>query len=359
SGVPDANGNNRTATFAATNDPASPQFNRIFVRVKGAGAQSINRYDFANLSGTGSGIPGVSTGGTSPLGTGGPQVTAVNIATNPAYNVFDPKPSAGPTPLVPSMQVHFTDNPSRAPGLQYPAIDPKLFAGPAGNKPAMGLFAVVGDLVGNVPIRDVVLTNDPVVQGQPATATVTIFFDLSSPAFAGGSPDDRYPRTIRDGLSDPSGAKLDGESNLAQPTANPSLPSGDGHEGGDFVARFTVDSRPEIGTYGSGKTFLDLNGNGTWDPLGSGDAVHHDNNFTFGLATDTLFAGNFAADTPPRQRLRQAGGLRQGRRPVPLPARPDRRRPARPHRGPDPADQRLAGGGRLRPQPSRPGDRPP
>jgi hypothetical protein len=303
SGVADANGNNRTATFGATDDPAFPQFNRIFVRVKGAGAQpslSINRYDFANLSGGGSGIPGGSV-----LDAAGPQVTGVNITDNSltqtdesAYNLFVPKPTEGPTPLVPSLAVHFVDNPARAPGALYPALDPALFNGPAGKKPALGLFAVVGDLVGTVPIRDVVLTNDPVVQGQPATATVTIFFDLSSPAFAGGLPDDRYTLTIRDGLSDPSGAKLDGESNAAQPKSDPLLPSGDGHAGGDFVARFTVDSRPEIGTFGTGKSFLDLDGNGTWDPQGSGDTVHHDNNFTFGLATDTLFAGNFAAGNP-------------------------------------------------------------
>jgi hypothetical protein len=300
SGVADASGNNRTATFAATNDPAFPQFNRIFVRVKGAGAQpslSINRYDFANLSGAGSGIPGASV-----VDTNGPRVTGVNIANDPltavdesAYNVFDPKPASGPTPLVPRMEVHFVDSPSRAPGLLYPAIDPHLFDGSAGQKPAMGLFSVVGDLVGNVPIKDVVLTNDPVVQGQPATATVTIIFDLSSPTFAGGLPDDRYTLTVLDGLSDPAGTALDGESKAAQPTTVQSFPSGNGQRGGNFAARFTVDSRPEIGTFGNGKSFIDLNGNGIWDPQGSGDAVHHDNSFTFGVSTDTLFAGNFAA----------------------------------------------------------------
>ena len=56
------------------------------------------------------------------------------------------------------MEVHFQDNPGRAPGYLYPAIDPTLFFGPPGNKPAMGLFSVVGDRVGNVPIADVILT---------------------------------------------------------------------------------------------------------------------------------------------------------------------------------------------------------
>src|SRR5262249_6521283 len=103
--------------------------------------------------------------------------------------------------------------------------------------------------------------------------------------------------TVLDGLYDPSVSKLDGESKAPQPTTVQSFPSGNGQAGGDFVARFTVDSRPEIGTFGnnSNKVFLDLNGNGVWDPQGSGDTVHHDSNIPFGLATDTLFAGNFAA----------------------------------------------------------------
>ena len=313
----DADGNNRTATFGATNDPAFPQFNRIFVRVKGAGAQpslSINRYDFDNLSGAGSGIPGVSA-----VDTNGPQVTGVNIANDPltsvdesAYNVFDPKPAAGPTPLVPRMEVHFTDNPSRAPGFLYPAIDPHLFDGTPGHKPAMGLFSVVGDLVGNVPILDVVLTNDPVVQGQPATATVTIIFDLSSPTFAGGLPDDRYTLTILDGLYDPSGTKLDGESKAAQPTTAQSFPSGNGQAGGDFVARFTVDSRPEIGTFGNGsnKAFIDLNGNGTWDPQGSGDTVNHDNSLHVRPGTPTRCSpATSRPPTPPRPTATTSWGL--------------------------------------------------
>src|SRR5439155_11457530 len=83
----DANGNliqtgtpfigGSSATFAATNDPAFPQFNRIFVRVKGAGAQpaiAINTYDFDNLAGVGSGVPGVSI-----IDNLGPQVTRVNV----------------------------------------------------------------------------------------------------------------------------------------------------------------------------------------------------------------------------------------------------------------------------------------
>ncbi|MFO0965132.1 MAG: FG-GAP-like repeat-containing protein [Gemmataceae bacterium] len=299
SGVADASGNNRTAVFAATNDPAFPQFNRIFVRVKGAGAQpavSINTYDFTNLSGAGSGISGVSL-----VDILGPKVTAVNISDNPAtatneaaLNIFVPKPTDGPTPLITSMDVHLSDSPLRAPGFLYPAIDATLFAGTPGHRPAMGLFSVVGDRVGNVPIADVVLTNDPVVQGQLATATVKIIFDTGSPTFAGGLPDDRYTITVNDGLFDPPGNKLDGENNAVQPTAAPSFPSGNNQSGGNFAARFTVDSRPEIGLVDHGQTRVDINANGVYDPLGSGDAVNHDLAFIFGLYTDSLFAGNFA-----------------------------------------------------------------
>src|SRR5207249_7412050 len=112
--------------------------------------------------------------------------------------------------------------------------------------------------------------------------------------FAQPLPDDRFTLTIKDSLVDPAGNNLDGESNAGEPLNQPTFPSGDGQPGGDFVARFTVDSRPEIGVFGNGKTYIDINGNGYFDPQGSGDAVNHDNSFKFGLYTDQLFAGNFA-----------------------------------------------------------------
>ena len=67
--------------------------------------------------------------------------------------------------------------------------------------------------------------------------------------FANPLPDDRYTLTIKDNVVDPAGNKLDGESNAIEPNGAPSFPSGDGQPGGNFVARFTVDSRPEIGTW--------------------------------------------------------------------------------------------------------------
>ena len=44
---------------------------------------------------------------------------------------------------------------------------------------------------------------------------------------------------------------------------------GDGQPGGSFTARFTVDSVPEIGTYYFGAAYVDINGNGTFDPDGA------------------------------------------------------------------------------------------
>ena len=81
SGVADLSGNNRTAIFGATNNPAFPLFNRIFIRVKGAGNQptpSINIYDFDNLAGIGTGTPGVGT-----LDTVGPVVMGATFPANP------------------------------------------------------------------------------------------------------------------------------------------------------------------------------------------------------------------------------------------------------------------------------------
>ena len=88
-------GNNRAAVFGATNDPTVPQFNRIFIRVKGVGQQptlSINVYDFDDLTSTTRGVANVDVFG--------PQVTNVTITDNPAtavneaaFRLFDAKPS--------------------------------------------------------------------------------------------------------------------------------------------------------------------------------------------------------------------------------------------------------------------------
>ena len=81
----------------------------------------------------------------------------------------------------------------------------------------------------------------------------------------------------------------------APPNLEPTFPSGNGVPGGEFVARFTVDSRPHLGIDGNGVQQLDVNGNGIYDPVNTKDAVNADKSFQFGLYTDNLFAGNFAA----------------------------------------------------------------
>src|SRR5688572_17280124 len=94
---------------------------------------------------------------------------------------------------------------------------------------------------------------------------------------------------------DPAGNRLDGESNADEPSGAPFFPSGDGNAGGDFVARFTIDSRAEIGTFALGTSYIDINGNTVADPHGSDrDATNRDIAFLFGFRDDKIFAGNFA-----------------------------------------------------------------
>ncbi len=121
------------------------------------------------------------------------------------------------------------------------------------------------------------------------TASVTL-------TFATPLPDDRFTITVSDNLTDPGGNKLDGESNAAQPTDNPVLPSGDGVPGGAFVGRFTIDSRPEIGSYVSQNIAIDINGNGIFDPAAplGGDASNVDLSFTMDafISATTPLPGN-------------------------------------------------------------------
>ena len=77
--------------------------------------------------------------------------------------------------------------------------------------------------------------------------------------------------------------------------------TGDGLPGGSFAARFTVDTRPELGVWANGAAFLDINGNKIWDPENA-DASNRDISFVYGFTSDDLFAGNFA----------QTGGLADG-----------------------------------------------
>ncbi|HUE73617.1 MAG TPA: CHRD domain-containing protein [Pirellulaceae bacterium] len=214
--------------------------------------------------------------------TQGPRVTDVDInnAGNP-YDLFDPKPSTdGPTPLVNSLVISFSDLPNRlAPDFLFPALKQDVAESP-------GHYLLVGDYNGIIPIAQVIVTNIPPVSGQPALATVEL-------VFATPLPDDRFTLSISDSISDPVGNALDGESNADEPHENPTFPSGDGIPGGDFVARFTIDSRPEVGTWGAGSAWIDTNGNTSFDPTNA-DFTNRDITYMMGFTSDDLFAGNFA-----------------------------------------------------------------
>jgi hypothetical protein len=226
----------------------------------------------------------------------GPQVTDVFITghgpSDPVpYNLFGQKPgnaAQGPTPVVNSLTIRLQDLPNREAEFfaNYFALNPTASSVP-------GNFVLTGDATGVVAIQTIVVTNDPVVDGQPATASIQLQF--ASPLL-----DDRYTLSIKDSVVDPTGNGLDGESNADEPNGGPFFPSGNGRSGGDFVARFTVDSRPEIGTFALGTIAIDINGNFVVDPEGKDrDATNRDIAFLFGFRDDKIFGGNFAPANPP------------------------------------------------------------
>ncbi|MFO0867988.1 MAG: dockerin type I domain-containing protein [Pirellulales bacterium] len=201
------------------------------------------------------------------LDTRGPQVTKVDVngPNDPDnYNIWDHKgrPDGGndgylkPTPLVRSLVIHVQDLPARSnadPNFLYEA----LFTPVSIDK---GHYKLVGDHNGIIPIDQITFTSVTVANNQIATGYVTItFFEPL--------PDDRFTLTLEDEITDRVGNRLDGEANTREPHDNQTtLPSGDGVPGGDFVARFTVDSRAELGTYGAESAWVDTNGNFTFDP---------------------------------------------------------------------------------------------
>lgn len=236
-----------------------------YLRVRGHTSDAINVYDVGSVI---------------EADTLGPQITGVTV-TGSSFDLFDPKPStAGPTPMVTSLTISVRDLPLRAPGDVYPALD-------AATASADGRYQLIGDHNGVIPISGIIVTNNPVGAGQLSTATI----DLQ---FAQPLPDDRFTLTVFDTLLDPSGNHLDGENNAAEPQESPLFPTGDGISGGNFNARFTVDSRPEIGTFALGTTFIDINGNFVVDPEGKDrDYTNRDIAFLFGFRDDKVFAGNF------------------------------------------------------------------
>ncbi len=209
----------------------------------------------------------------------GPQVTKVFITSSPTYQLFDPKPvTDGPTPAIRNVTVRVRDLPSRAPGDLYPALNLDVAASP-------GLYSLVGDHTGRIPVATVTPVNNPAATGLVPTANIVL-------GFTDPLPDDRYTLTIFDGLTDPAGNRLDGESNASEPQSLPKFPSGNGVSGGNFVARFTVDSRPEIAAYSGNTVVADINGNFLYDPQNV-DSTNRDLTFQFGELSDHRFAGKF------------------------------------------------------------------
>ncbi len=210
----------------------------------------------------------------------------MQIADFPGYDLFNPKgPDAnlqGPTPLVKQLKISFVDQPTRIPPFLHPALKADTVL--------TDHFQVIGDQNGRIAIDQVILMQaDPAAPGLPATAMVTLVFFTPL-------PDDRFTLIITDDVRDPVNNRLDGETNAAEPHEDPRFPSGDGVPGGDFVARFTVDSRPELGVYAGIRVYVDINGNFVYDTEGQdNDAVNRDIVFRFGSTSDALFAGKFVS----------------------------------------------------------------
>ncbi|WP_197451927.1 S8 family serine peptidase [Rosistilla carotiformis] len=216
------------------------------------------------------------------IDTNGPQVTNVYITSSPAHNLFTLKPNdviQGPTPAVDGLTIDLQDFPARTAAFLYAAVS---------NVPPLAPIVLRGDHSGIIPITHIAYTSDPLSAGSIATGSIRL-------TFAEPLPDDRYTLTLQDNIIDPAGNALDGESNAAEPVGTPFFPTGDAIPGGDFVARFTVDSRPEVATWSQGLVYADINGNFVWDPEGQdNDATNRDFVYNFGNITDAYFVGNFA-----------------------------------------------------------------
>ncbi|MCC6508965.1 MAG: pre-peptidase C-terminal domain-containing protein, partial [Pirellulaceae bacterium] len=205
-----------------------------------------------------------------------PIVSAVTLPNGDS--VFQVKPTPRPTPPVTSLLVTLTGGPTSAGGFSLLAVYPGL-ASDVSN------YLLVGDHNGTILITQAAIVSQ-------SDTTVLVRLDFPQPL-----PDDRFTLTLADAIADAANNALDGESQAQSPGLSPVLlPSGNGVPGGNFVARFTVDSRPEIGVVSEGLVYVDINGNSSWDPTGiDGDKTNRDFVFQFGQLVDAHFAGNFAA----------------------------------------------------------------
>lgn len=215
--------------------------------------------------------------------TQGPRVTAVEVDNvGNSCDRFDPKPSTeGPTTPVDALVISVADLPARTASLLYDAV----FAATA---TADGNFKITGDNNGIIAIESISYTPQTVATGPRRTGLITL-------TFAEPLPDDRFTLTVSDSHNDVAGNALDGEANFDQPQQNRSFPSGDGVPGGNFVARFAVDSRPAVDTWSQGVAYTEINNKFVWDPQGNDtDSTNHDFVFHFGEDTDAYFAGSFS-----------------------------------------------------------------
>ncbi len=218
--------------------------------------------------------------------TSGPSILNVTRNVEDFASVFDPKPASGPDPLMDSLVIHFGGRSTSSGETIAPAWPEAILS-------EEGHYVLVGDANGHIAIEWIDVETELADDGASVTRAVLYF---SSPL-----PDDRYTLTISDDLTDGAGNRLDGESGArapfegkpgTQPLA-PIFPTGDGVPGGDFVARFTVDSRPEVGTWSAGSVWTDTNGNFAFDP-DNHDYTNRDIVYRYGFTSDDIFAGNFS-----------------------------------------------------------------
>ena|GEM_PF-1846826 len=236
-------------------------------------------------------------------------VTAGQVSENGEFSfdgvtsLFEPKPSGGPDPLISSIVVSFQDGPARTASFPYAAVFSALAL-------EEGNYRLVGDANGHIPILEVVLRTNFTGPG-PARAEYELIFHDPGPdgilytADDAGAPlpDDRFTLWVSDRIQDVAGNALDGESGASAPfegndapaSTPPIFPTGDGQHGGEFEARFTVDSRAEIGVWAAGSVWVDTNGNFHFDPENI-DSTNRDVVYTQGFTSDDVFAGNFSHD---------------------------------------------------------------